>query len=337
MKISLIVPVYNVRNYLADAIASVRAQTSSDYECILVDDGSTDGSGALCDELAAGDARFRVIHQPNRGQSAARNAGLDAATGKAIAFLDSDDRLEPTAFETLAAALENDRLDVAIGNVMLHDLESGETRPYAPLSTSQPRNVLDEFFNVSPCNKLYRRAVFATRRFPVGKKFEDVHVWADILLSGAKVGYVDAVVYHYNVNRAGSTVTTGDFREYPTAWEAQRDALKAHGRFVPPVSDDFIARIAIILMLSFVRASSSTRRAFYLAAQRFFRECEHFGLSHERSKAVAIFAWLQAKACARLPYAVYFVLFAPQFILRLPLVYSLSRKSFGKPIDKRNA
>ena len=326
MKISLVVPVYNVRDYLADAVASVRAQTFSDFECILVDDGSTDGSGALCDELAAGDARLRVVHQANGGLSAARNAGLDAATGEAVAFLDSDDYLEPTALATLGALLERDGLDVAVGSVMLHDLKSGEARLYAPLSTPRPRNVLDELFNVAAWNKLFRRAVFATRRFPVGKKFEDVPVWADVLLSGAKVGYADAVVYHYNVNRAGSIVTTRDYREYPAAWEAQRDALKAHGRFAPPVSDDFVARIALKFVQAFVLSSPATRRAFYDATRRFFRGCGRFGLSRERGRALALAACLQAKACATLPCAAYRVLFAPQFLLALPSVNSMLKR-----------
>ena len=328
MKISLIVPVYNVRDYLADCVASVRAQTFADFECILVDDGATDGSGALCDELAANDARLRVVHQANGGLSAARNAGLDAATGEAVVFLDSDDYLEPTALATLGALLERDGLDVAVGNVMLHDLKSGEARLYAPLSTPRPRNVLDELFNVAAWNKLYRRAVFATRRFPVGKKFEDVPVWADVLLSGAKVGYADAVVYHYNVNRAGSIVTTRDYREYPAAWEAQRDALKAHGRFAPPVSDDFVARIALKFVQAFVLSSPATRRAFYDATRRFFCGCGRFGLSRERGKAFAIFLWLQTKACAALPYAAYLILFAPQFILKVPFVNAIARRRF---------
>ena len=89
--ISVIIPVFNVRPYLAKALESVIRQTYSHLEIIVVDDGSTDGSGDICDEFAARDERIKVIHQENRGLSAARNAGLDRAAGEYIAFLDSDD------------------------------------------------------------------------------------------------------------------------------------------------------------------------------------------------------------------------------------------------------
>jgi len=215
--VSVIVPVYNVRDYLADCVDSIRAQTFADYECLLVDDGSTDGSGALCDELAAADRRFRVIHKPNGGLSDARNAGLDAAAGACVFFVDSDDRLFPQALEALRARMLADGLDVAVGNVLLHDMRLGEERLFAPLSTPHPKNVLDELFNIAAWNKLYRREVFATRRYAKGIKFEDVPVWADILFSGARIGYVDETVYVYNINREGSIVTTRDYRGYPSA------------------------------------------------------------------------------------------------------------------------
>ena len=93
-KFSIIVPVYNVEAYLIRCLDSLRTQTYGDYEALLVDDGSTDSSGRLCDEYAGRDGRFRVIHRINGGLAAARNTGLDAAGGKYIMFLDSDDYLE---------------------------------------------------------------------------------------------------------------------------------------------------------------------------------------------------------------------------------------------------
>lgn len=100
-EISIIVPVYNVEQYLPAALDSLRAQTCPDWEAILVDDGSPDGCGALCDAAARQDARFRVIHQKNAGVGAARNAGLAAARGTYVQFLDSDDALEPQMVEVL--------------------------------------------------------------------------------------------------------------------------------------------------------------------------------------------------------------------------------------------
>ena len=104
MKISVIVPVYNVERYVRCSLDSVLSQTYSDWECVCVDDGSTDGSGAVLDEYAARDARFRVVHQENAGVSAARNRGMTEAAGELVAFLDSDDTFDPCALEVMAKA-----------------------------------------------------------------------------------------------------------------------------------------------------------------------------------------------------------------------------------------
>jgi len=104
MKISVVVPVYNAERFLRHSLESVLAQTHSEWECICVDDGSTDGSGALLDGYAAKDQRFRVVHQSNGGVASARNAGMDAATGDLVAFLDADDAFHPRALEVMAAA-----------------------------------------------------------------------------------------------------------------------------------------------------------------------------------------------------------------------------------------
>ena len=109
-EVSVIVPVYNVRKFLPACVASVRGQTMKDLELILVDDGSTDGSGELCDALAKKDARIRVLHTENGGQGRARNLGLDIARGEYVAFVDADDAATP---EMLAAALAQARQENA--------------------------------------------------------------------------------------------------------------------------------------------------------------------------------------------------------------------------------
>jgi len=330
MRISIIVPVYNVREYLADCVSSIRAQTFADYECILVDDGSTDGSDALCDELAAGDARFRVIHKPNGGLSDARNAGLDSAVGDYVFFADSDDRLLPNALEALMAKMQADNLDVAVGKVLLHDMRSGEERLFAPLSTPSPKNILDELFNIAAWNKLYRREVFAVRRYAKGIKFEDVPVWADILFSGVRVGYVDEQVYVYNVNREGSIVTTRDYRGYPAAWTAQREALKAHGRYDAQTAADFVCRIAMKFIQAYNLSGPATRGEFYRRTQAFFSSCGQVGLGHERGKTVSLAAYLHFQACRRLPHGLYRLLFGWEAVLAAPRVNAFLRRTLQK-------
>jgi len=330
MKVSVIVPVYNVCDYLADCVASLRAQTFADFECLLVDDGSTDGSGALCEELAAADGRFRVLHKPNGGLSDARNAGLDAAQGAFVAFVDSDDVLPPRALEALLEKAGPGGFDVAVGNVELHDVVADERRPFAPLSTPTPRNVLDELFNVSACNKLYRREVFATRRFEKGVKFEDVAVWAGILFSGARIGYVDETVYVYNVNREGSIVTTRDYRGYPSAWTAQREALKAAGRYDARTAADFVCRIALKFVQACNLSSPTTRGEFYRLTQAFFRRCGRVGLGRERGQAVALAAYVHFLCCRLLPAGLYRFLFGWETVLAAPKVNAWLRRRFQR-------
>ena len=109
--LSIIVPVFNVRNYLSDCIDSIISQSYSDFECILIDDGSTDGSGAICDEYAKKDSRIRVFHKENGGVSSARNIGLDNASGEWIYFVDSDDQILPGGLQTMVDWI-SDNVDI---------------------------------------------------------------------------------------------------------------------------------------------------------------------------------------------------------------------------------
>ena len=114
VKVSIIVPVYNVEKYLPRCVASLRAQTLADIEIILVDDGSPDGCPQMCDRFAAEDARIRVVHKANGGLSSARNAGIDAAAGQYLGFVDSDDAVSPDMYEKMVAAIEKDGTDFAM-------------------------------------------------------------------------------------------------------------------------------------------------------------------------------------------------------------------------------
>jgi len=112
MKISVVIPVYNAERSIRGTLESVTGQSFADWECICVDDGSTDGSGAILDECAAREPRIRVIHKPNGGEGSARNAGMDAATGDIIAFLDADDRMHPEALRVFCAMREKTGFDM---------------------------------------------------------------------------------------------------------------------------------------------------------------------------------------------------------------------------------
>ena len=202
-EISVIVPVYRVEKYLNDCIDSILAQTFADFELILVDDGSPDNCPALCDAAAARDSRIRVIHQKNRGLSGARNAGLDAAEGEWIAFVDSDDMLLPQALEKAHSTAEKTGADVVLYGFAFTD-ENGKV--YEGWDTTQYDEVIpqQEIYNrlvigmyQSMCNKLFRRELFDGLRLPEGKKFEDTYTAPRIYERVQKMASIPESLYQY--------------------------------------------------------------------------------------------------------------------------------------------
>ncbi len=215
-EISVIVPVYRVEKYLPACIDSILNQTFTDFELILVDDGSPDRCPEICDETAKRDARVRVIHQANQGLSAARNAGIEAARGAWLSFVDSDDFLAPDFLETLHdAAVRAGGADCALCGVQLTD-EAGE-KIGQPLSVADGvrtgRSILEtlcrapEITYLVAWNKLYRRDVFQTLRYPVGMQNEDTYLAAELFDTVQTVICVSKPMYFYR-QRADSIMHT---------------------------------------------------------------------------------------------------------------------------------
>lgn len=215
--VSVIVPAYRVEQYLTRCVESILAQTYPHLEVILVDDGSPDGSGALCDALAARDERIKVIHKENGGLSDARNAGIEAATGEYLMFVDGDDYIAPDMALKLLAAMTESGADAAICNFRLvaDDPDDGT---YEAKNTDLPirdevisgRAVLEEkllgpksWYWVIACNKLYKKSIFKEVRFPVGKLHEDEFSLFDIMSRCERLACVPDMLYCY-VQREGS-------------------------------------------------------------------------------------------------------------------------------------
>lgn len=204
MKISVIVPVYSCEEYLPALLDSVLAQTYQNLEIILIDDGSRDGSGAVCDAYAGKDSRIRVIHQENHGVSHARNRGLELATGDAVSFIDSDDTLEPNMYELLVKTMQEHEADIAhcgyqhiVGEEirLVHD-----TKRVIPQNN---REALDCFvsgrlFGGGLWNKLFRVELIGELQFR-----EDLKINEDILFNfqafrkAEKTVFADFALYHY--------------------------------------------------------------------------------------------------------------------------------------------
>ena len=202
-QISVIVPVYQVEAYLPQCIDSILAQTFRDFELILVDDGSQDRSGAICDEYAGKDNRICVVHTQNRGAAAARNTGLQRASGNYIAFVDGDDRLAENVLGRMYAAILDPPCDLVVCN-FLHVFSEEKNNFSPPLQNIaiSGREVLAHQKNQKNYglwtvvwNKLYKRTVLETLRFPEGKYFEDEFFSDQLYLRCASIRVIPDVLY----------------------------------------------------------------------------------------------------------------------------------------------
>ena len=202
--ISVIVPVYNIKEYLPRCVHSITGQTYQNLEVILVDDGSTDGTGALCDELAGEDARIRVFHKKNGGSSSARNLGIDHAQGAYLGFVDSDDFISSQMYARLVDGLiKSGGQIVQIGRDEVD--EKGQKLPdiCKPPETDvfmESEDFLRELLmhrgDCSFCTKLVDKELFAKHRFPVGVLNEDFHLLVQMLMETRGVMSLTGQTYH---------------------------------------------------------------------------------------------------------------------------------------------
>lgn len=231
--ISIIVPVYNVEKYLERCIESILNQTFKDFELILVNDGSKDKSGDICNQLKMIDSRIKVIHQCNKGLSAARNTGLENINGKYVMFIDSDDCIHNRTLEIMISVLEENNADICVADfcrfsdtkeIMFRDVKYNEIRTYSNISIQHQyfdSNVETARY-VSACWKLYKRELFDDVRFPVGRLFEDEYVTYKIFDLAKNIVEIDIPLYFYYVNNSGITknlTLDKKFDEYDAQFE----------------------------------------------------------------------------------------------------------------------
>ena len=206
--ISVIMPVYNVETYLSQSIESVLNQDHRNLELILIDDGSTDGSGSVCDAYAAEDSRVRVIHQKNGGAAAAKNAGLRIAEGTYLSFVDSDDYLEPDVFGYMLKTLQEEDADAV--QFSFQDVYTNREVPQVltPCVMNQ-KEYLIRFTKDWTCpllwNKLYKRSLFEGVFFEEGHKIDDEYFTYQGFLNPCKVVFDDKIIYNYR-KRASSVM-----------------------------------------------------------------------------------------------------------------------------------
>ncbi len=215
MEISVIVPIYNVEEYLNKCLDSILHQTFTNYELILIDDGSTDSSSQIADEYAVKDDRIRVIHKKNGGLSDARNYGLDKATGKYICFIDSDDWIEETYLEELLHLAKEQEADIVICDYLKNSGDISVTQPAEPdIVIQSGTDAIDNIYGsrygeyVVAWNKLYRKEIFDNLRYPVGMIHEDEAIFGEIFCRASKVVRTERILYNYRTNNSSSIMSS---------------------------------------------------------------------------------------------------------------------------------
>ncbi|MGQ7458213.1 glycosyltransferase family 2 protein [Streptococcus suis] len=219
--VSIVLPVYNVENYILDCLDSIKAQTYSNFEVIIINDGSKDRSVEYCLDYCNQDSRFKIIHKPNGGLSDARNVGIEHTRGDYLVFIDSDDFVSPNLLSHLVDTLESNQSDIAIIDPVHYysnreyinkDIFIAQTK----LKNFNRDDALQEMFYqksflVSAWGKLYRKELFNGIQFPIGKLFEDSAIMYLLFDKCKTITYSDAKLYAY-VHRDDS-ITTKKFSE----------------------------------------------------------------------------------------------------------------------------
>lgn len=224
-KISIIVPVYNVEEYITECIDSILSQTYKDWELILVNDGSTDNSGKICDEYALKDNRINVIHKENGGLSSARNAGIDVAKGEYITFIDSDDvLLNNDIYDKIIKIFNEDKSIDVVQYDVIHKWQSSEEhkRLYPFKIYYNKLNILEgyltEKIHVACWDKVFKTEIFKDIRFPFGQISEDIAIIPMIVEKINKLQVSDIGYYGYRYREGSITISSYDIKKTKSAY-----------------------------------------------------------------------------------------------------------------------
>lgn len=296
-EISVIVPVYKVENYLECCVRSLQNQTFRDIEIILVDDGSPDNCGVLCDTMANGDDRIRVIHQDNKGVSAARNKGIELSQGQYICFVDSDDVLNPNYCQTLLDLLRETDCDFsACATWRFRNWEDVPEFPSGKIGTEYSNidfllGQIERKSEIGPWNKMFKKKALEKIRFKENCRYEDVIFSVDLaryLTNG--VIYTDDVLYYYRMQPNGFMATQAlkQMEDFVTAGEYLLTVSKTNF----PQHFSRCLQYAVAYPWSavdsiYVKRLFHENRAFLFALQHFLRKYNRAYATH------AVFSQIQ--------------------------------------------
>ncbi|SRR5690606_3352114 len=271
--VSIIVPIYNVEEYIEECVDSILNQTYQNIEVILVNDGSPDRCGEICEEYSLKDQRIRVIHKENGGLSDARNAGLDICQGEFISFVDSDDTVLSTFIEVLYQNLVQYKADLSvIGSYR----NANEIINHVGTRVNFYPNYLDFLYDstikdwkVEVWRKLYKREIWESLRFPVGKKSEDTFIFPYIVYQ-RKIVYSDAKLYYYRINPKSIMASFDD-----SVAENANEAFK--------INIDFFNMYQPEYSLTVITQQIQFNYTYYLRFRLYNQVCKQFLLKNKKT------------------------------------------------------
>ncbi len=283
--ISIIVPVYKTESYLAKCLNSIINQTYKNLEIILIDDGSPDHCGKICDEFSTRDPRIKVIHQPNEGISAARNAGLKIASGEYIGFVDSDDWIDDDMFEILFNGISKYDAQIAIcgyyyaGGNKHKEVKEKDTTLYNRKDAL--RNLLhDETFTSHVWNKLFKKELFEGIYFPYGRCFEDIAIAYKLFEKAEKIVFLNSSKYYY-LRRGDSITSAGKIQNEMDKsiimYERYRDLVKRY-----PWEKEILLSGFYLAVADFAYAVSSRRKDYLHTYKKHFGHVIDFAINNKK-------------------------------------------------------
>ena len=286
--ISVIVPVYNVETYIKQSIESIINQTYSNLEIVLVDDGSPDACGSICDEYASKDNRIKVFHKLNGGLSDARNYGIARALGEYLSFVDGDDWIEPDMLEILVKVAEENKADL---------VNSGFLKDYSNRTVEVPaieamfadsidsvKALINGRIGAATWGKLYRKSCISDINFPRGHVFEEHATVYRFFLQADKVVSIAKPLYHYRLHRKGSITETHTMANLYDYWLAHKSR---YGYFIQDDRFNTDEEIMNGLRFNFASVIAHNLRWCYENSRQdrkqyafFFKEMQEFASSH---------------------------------------------------------
>ena len=261
--VSVVVPVYNVKKYLNKCVNSIIAQTYDNYEVLLIDDGSTDGSSEMCDKFAAQYEKISAFHKENGGQSDARNYANKYLKGEYIVYIDSDDYVEPNYISVMVECREKYNADLVIashidedeyGKVLSKKVFDNKVTIYdAKLALEEM--CYENLICTSPCGKLIKREHIFKNEFPKGMIYEDLATIYKIIGSCNKIAYINCSIYHY-IQRNGSTMHSEYSPKVLHVMQASENLLNYVEKYYPDIRSAAIQRYFFSANEAYVRASN---------------------------------------------------------------------------------